>query len=255
MYEQPFLTLPEELLLACAHPRTRVIKRPLSFYHALSGAVLAELELHGAITIENGMVVELRPLTIGDPVIDSIFETLVDDVRPTWLARLPGYPPEPGPDLPDGLVPRLRAAFRLPSVNSRATMPVIAWIKLLSHSRDIEPRYLKAMETRGLLDAHRRRILGLVPFTSWTISSAEHARAAARIEQAVQAVTHGAGFGSPSKRTEYLVALLGAADLGTRLYPGREHRHTVSRISQVTGRHPIAVALSKARDSERSNNW
>ncbi|MFI6080436.1 hypothetical protein ACIBBB_05570 [Streptomyces sp. NPDC051217] len=69
------------MLLACADPGTGEISRPEFFDRALSGAVLAALELCGVITIEDLRIVELRPVTLGEPVLDSLSEQLVFRIR------------------------------------------------------------------------------------------------------------------------------------------------------------------------------
>ncbi|MFE7126828.1 GPP34 family phosphoprotein [Streptomyces sp. NPDC057617] len=258
MYDRPFRTLPEELLLACTDPGTGVISRPEFFNRVLSGAVFAELELCGAITIEKLRIVELRPVTLGEPVIDSISEQFVSYIRRgqpnTGQTRLVG-PRESldalRPELPRGVVSRLIAGARIGISAASTRLELQGWISGWPGFRDIEPRYLEALEARGLLSSHRRRVLGIVPRTTWSVVSPEDARrSAAGIDEAVRAVVYGAGPGAPSPRAVCLVALVGAAGLTTRFYPGPEHHALRNRIEQITEGHPIGAAVSAAREAD-----
>ncbi|MFC9080814.1 MULTISPECIES: GOLPH3/VPS74 family protein [unclassified Streptomyces] len=258
MQERPFLTLPEELLLACGNPEQGLIRRPDFFNRALSGAVLAELELCGAITIEDAKIVELRPLTLGEPVIDALFEQLSSDIglgQPeTGQPRLVSPPDNLRrlrQDLPRGFSARVSAAMRIGLAAYLPNWPLHGWISTWPHFRDIEERCLAAMESRGLVIAHRRRFLGVVPRTSWSALSPEHARESAdRIDEAVRAVTGADRSGRQSRRAVHLVALVGAAGLSERLYPGREHHATRRSIEEVTNGNPIATAVSFVREAD-----
>ncbi|QXE37897.1 GPP34 family phosphoprotein [Streptomyces sp. GMY02] len=258
MHDRPFRTLPEELLLACVDPDTGVVRRPDFFNRVLSGAVFAELDLCGAITIENLRIVELRPVTLGEPVIDSISEEFVTYIRRgqpnTGQTRLVG-PRESldalRPELPRGVVSRLIAGARIGISAASTRLELQGWISGWPGFRDIEPRYLEALETSGLLTAHRRRVLGIVPRTTWSVVSPEHARhAAATIDEAVRAVVYGAGPGAPSPRAVCLVALVGSSGLAMRLYPGPGNQGTRDRIEQITEGHPIGAAVSAAREAD-----
>ncbi|MFD3519830.1 GPP34 family phosphoprotein [Streptomyces sp. NPDC058653] len=249
-------TLPEHLLLACADPGTGEIRRPDFFDRVLSGAVLAELQLCGAITVEDLRITELRPVTLGEAVLDSLSGQLVTHIRSgqpdTGQARLVG-PRESlealRPELPRGVVARLAAGFRIGIAASLTKLTLEGWIRSWPHFRDIEKRYLEAMETRGLLRAHRRRVLGLVPRTTWYVVSPDDARrSVAEITDAIRTVVYGTGPGAPSPRAVCVVALTGAAGLAARMYPGREYRDLLDRIERITEDHPIGAAVAAVRN-------
>jgi hypothetical protein len=259
MYDRPFLTLPEELLLACGDSETGRIQPPDFFARALSGAVLAELELCGAITIEQSKIVELRPLTRGEPIIDRLFEQLNSDIAPGQLgneqSQLVG-----GPDSfrnlrhvvpPRGVAARASAGMRFVLASGLPNRTLSDWIRSWHRFRDIEERYVEAMEARGLVIAHRRRILGIVPRTTWTNASPEYAReSTARIDEAIRAVTHTERSQAPSRRAMHLVALVGAADLSGRLFPGPEYLNTRRHIEHITSGNPIAAAVRSVREAD-----
>ncbi|MET7552035.1 GPP34 family phosphoprotein [Streptomyces sp. NPDC005078] len=257
MDDRPLRTLPEELMLVCADPGTGAIKRPEFFKRALAGAVLAELELQGAILIEDGRIVGLRPVQLDDPFVGGMFDKLAGDIRrgrpdadQTRLASPPESLSQLRHDLPDGLVARVSAAARSGIAAHMTKWPLHGWISTWRHFQDVERRCLDAMEARGLLIARRRRVLGIIPHVSWRAPSPSAAKeSVARVDEAVRAVTVG-GFGPPSRRTEYLVALFGAAGLSTRLYPGRQHRDIRTRIEQVTSSLPIAAAAEYIRQAD-----
>ncbi|WP_046501284.1 GOLPH3/VPS74 family protein [Streptomyces odonnellii] len=258
MHDRPFRTLPEELLLACVDPETGVVRRPDFFNRVLSGAVLAELELCGAITVEDLRIVQLHPVTLGEPTIDTIFDEMSSHIRRgqpgAATDRLVG-PRESldalRPGLPRGIAARLVAGARIGIAALLTKLTLEDWISTGPHFRDIEPRYLEALETSGLLTAHRRRVLGIVPRFTWSVASPEDARrAAAVIDDAVRAVVYGAGPAVPSPRAVCLVALVGASGLAIRLYPGQENRATRDRIDRITEGHPIGAAVSAVREAD-----
>ncbi|TFV33023.1 hypothetical protein E4K10_28335 [Streptomyces sp. T1317-0309] len=152
---------------------------------------------------------ELRPLTLGEPVIDALFEQLSSDIglgQPdTGQPRLVSPPDNLRrlrQELPRGFTARVSAAMRIGLAAYLPNWPLHGWISTWPHFRDIEERCLAAMESRGLVIAHRRRFLGVVPRTSWSALSPEHARESAdRIDEAVRRSLGRTGpEGSPGAR-------------------------------------------------------
>jgi hypothetical protein len=143
------LTLPEELLLLCAVPQTGLLKRPQNFNRVLAGAVLTELLLGGAITVDGRRIAGVRPLTTpGDPVADRVAADLA------------------------------RAGKR-----GRA-LRLERWVRKVSHR--IDGPYLEALQARGLLLARRRRALGIFPYTVWQVVQPGRVKdATARLDRAV----------------------------------------------------------------------
>ncbi|MDX6346582.1 MAG: hypothetical protein QOF84_1372 [Streptomyces sp.] len=149
MDDRTGLTLPEELLLLCTVPQTGLLKRPQNFNRVLAGAVLAELLLGGAITVDGKRITGVRPLTTpGDPVADRV---VADLARAGKRARALGLE---------------------------------RWVRKVS-SRVDRP-YLEALQARGLLLAGRRRALGIFPYTVWQVVQPGWFKdATARLDRAV----------------------------------------------------------------------
>ncbi|MFE1959370.1 GPP34 family phosphoprotein [Streptomyces sp. NPDC059479] len=175
----PLMTLPEELLLLCADPRTERLKLPPYVHHALAGAVLAELELRGAITISDNWITTVQSLTLGEPVADRLLGALVLDVqlgRPgAKQTRLLGLDTNyagvsgPSPEHPFARrVARARVNMRAVVAAEAPPRQLTHWVRHFSHNLDTH--YRESMEARGLLTAHRHRVLGFVPWTTWTIA-------------------------------------------------------------------------------------
>ncbi|MFE4829544.1 GPP34 family phosphoprotein [Streptomyces sp. NPDC056672] len=185
----PLLTLPEELLLLCVDPRTERLKLPPYVHHALAGAVLAEFELRGAITISDNRITTVQPLTLGEPVADRLLGALVRDVRlgrpGAKQTRLLGLDTNyagvsgPSPEHPFARrVARARVNMRAVVAAEAPPRQLTQWVRLISHNLDTH--YRESMETRGLVTAHRHRVLGLVPWTTWTAAPGSSALAHSR---------------------------------------------------------------------------
>ncbi|WP_066944285.1 GOLPH3/VPS74 family protein [Streptomyces lushanensis] len=185
----PLMTLPDELLLLCADPRTKRLKLPPYFNRALAGAVLAEFELRGAITIFDNSITTVQPLTLGEPVADRILGALVLDVqlgRPgAKQTRLLGLDTNysglsgPAPERPFARrVARARVNMRAVVAAEAPPRGLTQWIQLFSHNLDKD--YRESMEARGLLTADRQRVLGLVPWTTWSAAPGAAALAHSR---------------------------------------------------------------------------
>lgn len=124
----PPISLPEELLLICADPADGQVKPSAHFNRVLAGALLTELLLAGAITVEGRHIVEVRAVPTGYPAADQ-------------------------------LCGQLSAAL-----GKRRRLKLERWVRTASH-RANAPQ-LESLAARGLLVTHRSRILfGLLPHT------------------------------------------------------------------------------------------
>jgi hypothetical protein len=216
MYDRPRLTLPEEMLLLCAVPETGLLKRPQNFNRVLAGAVLTELLLCGAITVDGRRIAEVRALTLGDPVAD-------------------------------------RALAELGGAGKRArALGLDRWVRKISQR--VDRPYPEALAARELLLARRRRFLGIFPHTVWFAVQPGWAKeAAARIDGVVRPEAYHTAPGlPPDHRDLHLAALAGAIRLDRRLYRGRGYRDTRDRIRQLTRSTPIAEAVRRVVASDES---
>ncbi|WP_055589845.1 GOLPH3/VPS74 family protein [Streptacidiphilus griseoplanus] len=211
MYDHPPVTLPEELLLLCADPESGQLRRPHHFNRALGGAVLAELLTAGALTVQGRSITEVRPLPVGDPVADRVLaELAATGKRPRHL----------------GLERWVRRA-----------------------SARVDRAYLDALTARGLLTVRRRRILGILPATTYTATLPGWPKAGAdRILRALSAT----GPAGPSDRDLQLAALAGTVGLDRRLFRGPDGRPTRRRIHELARATPIAAAVRRVISSDEA---
>jgi Golgi phosphoprotein 3 (GPP34) len=82
--DRPVVNLPQELLLVCADPVSGRVRRPGGFERALGGAVLAELLLAGAISIERERISEVRKVPTGDAFVDRVLADLTAASGKWW---------------------------------------------------------------------------------------------------------------------------------------------------------------------------
>ncbi|MFG3226956.1 GPP34 family phosphoprotein [Kitasatospora sp. NPDC048194] len=190
--------LPEELLLLCADPARGRFRSPSAHLrHVVAGAVLAELLVTGAITVEKQQITGYRP--VGAP----------DEVAAGVLARLEAKGKS-------RFRPRLTQAIR--SVPDR-------------------PGYrfhLDRLVAQGYYAVDEKRFLGL-PRRRYPTTRPDAARdIAARVAATLSAPDGGAGRPS-AERDRQLAGLIDAAGLARRLYPGREGapiRRAASRLAR-----------------------
>ncbi|MFI6080435.1 GPP34 family phosphoprotein [Streptomyces sp. NPDC051217] len=146
----------------------------------------------------------------------------------------------------------MAAAARIGIAASLTKWPLQGWIRSWPHFRDIEKRYLDAMEARGVLSAHRRRVLGLVPRTSWRVVSPGDARhSAAVIAEAVQTVVYGPAPVRRHRAPSLWSPWSGPPALPRAYIRVPSMRGIRSRIEQITEGHPIGAAVSAVRESDR----
>ncbi|MFE4514006.1 GPP34 family phosphoprotein [Kitasatospora sp. NPDC056783] len=199
--------LPEELLLLCAEPvrgRLRVPAIPLPT--AIAGAVLAELRLRGAITLDGRRITAFQPL--GDH----------DELAAGVLAELE----------------------RLGKKRHRATVDHA--LGKVPHHR-AHRHYLDRLTEQGALTVRTHRFLGL-PYRRWTAVRPDAGALIAGRVAATLARTGTDGPATPAEeRDRQLAGLIGAARLENRLYRGAPTRHAVRRLARSL---PIAHAVKRA---------
>lgn len=206
------LTLPEELLLLCTNPRTGVVKCPQYFTRVLAGGLLSELRLRGAVVPDGSMIAEVRPMSTGDAVADEVLAKIVRHVQLGWpgarQTRLTGLPTDyenaAGQSSTSGWKRRLAragATVRTVAADGAAPSDLQTWLGF-PYFDDLEQRYLRALELRGLLTSGRHRMLGVVPRTTWQAVSPDHERRTfARVDPEIRPHVHGRPATPPSTRT------------------------------------------------------
>ncbi|MFJ9851449.1 GPP34 family phosphoprotein [Streptomyces sp. NPDC101150] len=147
------LTLPEELLLLALDPvRGRPMSNPKYLRYGLAGAVLADLEAAGRITVERGDRISVtNPLLTGEPVLDGA------------LAALPD-----------------------PGKNRSASVKAHRWVR--TAARPVQELCLHRLEGRGAVRRETRRALGLFPYARFPVGTVDlSGPARARFRSAIDA--------------------------------------------------------------------
>jgi Golgi phosphoprotein 3 (GPP34) len=102
-------------------------------------------------------------------------------------------------------------------------------------------RYLARLEGAGIIAADRRKVLGFIPVTRWTVADAERAaRARARLE-AVASST-----GRVDSAQAALAGLASAIDVTRYVFPGLAGAGARRRLRQAARRDPAAGTVAEA---------
>ena len=118
-----------------------------------------------------------------------------------------------------------------------------AWVA--RHRPGLVGRYLTRAEAAGIIRADRRKALGFIPVTRWTVlDAARAARARARLADA--AATAGAGAGPVDPALAALAGLASAIDVTRVVYPGRAGAETRKRLRQAARRDEAAADATRA---------
>jgi Golgi phosphoprotein 3 (GPP34) len=114
-----------------------------------------------------------------------------------------------------------------------------AWVA--RHRPGLVERYLARAEAAGTIRAHRRKVLGFIPATQWTVlDTARAAQARARLE----AVAASTGTVDPAQAA--LAGLASAIDVTPFVFPGRAGATARKRLRQAAKREPAAADVTRA---------
>ncbi|MGW0814538.1 GOLPH3/VPS74 family protein [Streptomyces viridiviolaceus] len=215
MRDRPPTTLPEDLLLLLAHPRSGVLKPPRHLGRVLAGAVLTELMLTGAISVDDTRVLTVRKVRPADPFANRVLNRLL----------------------------RTRKDAR--------SMRLERWVHRASGDRIVQV-YLDALAERGVVRRHTRSFLGLFASTTWRAADpGGRADLVARIDRAVRPKAHGAVPGPPDVRGPHLAALAGASRLNRRLDAEWRRLGIRAPLRDLTRATPIAEATRRVVRADR----
>jgi Golgi phosphoprotein 3 GPP34 len=116
-----------------------------------------------------------------------------------------------------------------------------AWVA--RHRPGLVGRYLTRAEAAGIIRADRRKALGFIPVTRWTVlDAARAARARARLADAAAA----AGTGPVDPALAALAGLASAIDVTRVIYPGRAGAETRKRLRQAARSDQAAADATRA---------
>lgn len=215
---EPYLSLPEELLLLGLHPEkggARVSLRYLEY--GVAGAVLAVLDGAGCVERDRSRV---RVRThVPPPALTS--GPSADPVAVRMLAGLPG----PG----KGREGSIRTASFIRRTRREAT-----------------GLYLDRLVERGVLRRESRRVLGLFPVVRHPAAGPDRSAPLHR------RLTVAAKSGFPEPRDRLLAALLSATDLANRHFPGRAARPVRAAMRDLAKQEWTAKAVRGAVDGDKA---
>ncbi|MFD4715223.1 GPP34 family phosphoprotein [Streptomyces sp. NPDC058430] len=212
MQDWPLTSLPEDMVLLCTDPRSSVVKRTRLNGRVLAGAVLLELLVKSAISVDTKEITGVRPLALDDPFAARILAE-INSTRP-----------------------------------SRSSLRLLRWVYKASWK--VDRAYLDRLTARGLLYARSRRILGIFPSTKWTAANpAWSIHLAARIDHAVRPEAYGPP-GSRDLYLTALVGLAGLSRRLYPGGDNRQFRRRISDLSRANPI-ANAVQQVLAEDSRR----
>jgi Golgi phosphoprotein 3 (GPP34) len=114
-----------------------------------------------------------------------------------------------------------------------------AWVKRVRPG--LVERYLTRAEAAGTIRADRRKALGFIPVTRWTVTDAARAaRARARLEAA------GTSAGPLDPAQAALAGLASAIDVTQFVFPGRAGAAARKRLREAARREPTAAGATSA---------
>ncbi|MFJ8625778.1 GPP34 family phosphoprotein [Kitasatospora sp. NPDC093550] len=179
------LRLPEELVLLCAHPTHGRFRHPAGeFHHVVAGAVLAELLLDGAISVEKHHITGYQPFGARDEVAAGVLTRL--EARGKSRFR-------PGLD---------QAIARIPNPPGHRY-------------------YLDHLTAEGYFTVEEKRFLGLPWHLHRLVRPEVRTWIAARAATTLR--DPDGALGRPTAaRDRQLAGLIGVASLEHRLHPGRD---------------------------------
>jgi hypothetical protein len=114
-----------------------------------------------------------------------------------------------------------------------------AWVA--RDRRGLVQRYLTRAEATGIIRAHRRKALGFIPVTRWTVlDGARAAQARVRLEAAA------ASTGAVAPAQAALAGLASAIDVTHYVFPGRTGAAARKRLRAAAKREPTAAGATTA---------
>ncbi|MER7580893.1 GPP34 family phosphoprotein [Kitasatospora sp. NPDC097691] len=214
--------LPEELILLCAHPKHGRFRAPVSeFHHAVAGAVLAELLLAGAITVEKRHITGYQPFGARDEVEAGV------------LARLEA---------------KGKSRFR----------PVLDQAITRVPNPPGHRFHLDRLVAQGCYTVAEKRILGL-PWRTHLLTRPELRQQTADRVAATLLNPHpsdprltdppGGGDRPSVERDRQLAGLIGVSGLEHRLYPGRSGAPVRRAVRKLAWDLPIPQAVRRVSSS------
>ncbi|MEE1827521.1 GPP34 family phosphoprotein [Streptomyces sp. BE20] len=217
--------MPEELVLLCTDPAHGRMPVPAAaFYRALTGGVLAELVLAGAVAVEDRRITGFRPLGAQDEITAGVLDRLAEAGK--WKHRL-------GLDHVMRQIPRREA---------------------LGHFRE-------RLVAEGVLTVERRRVL-LVPYRAHLpVPATAGQEIADRIARALGRTGAGTGgtaaspggAGGPDGPDLQLAGLIGAARLDRRIFPGPENTEVRKAARRLVKELPVARAVRRLVDADNAS--
>lgn len=195
--------LSDDLLLLAARADGRLLI-PEKLRFGLAGAELVRLAAAGRVNVVRGRIEVIHSLSTGDPLLDEALASM-------GASR--------------GL------AGRGPTAK--------AWVA--RHRPGLVKRYLERAETAGTIRAERRKALGFIPVTRWTVvDTARAAEARARLE-AVAAST-----GVVDSAGAALAGLATAIGVTSRVFPGMAGAAARKRLRQAAKGDAASEATARA---------
>jgi hypothetical protein len=112
------------------------------------------------------------------------------------------------------------------------------------HRPGLVERYLARAEAAGIIRAQRRKALGFIPVTRWTVlDTARAAQARARLEAAA------ASTGTADPAQAALAGLASAIDVTRFVFPGQAGSAARKRLRQAAKHEPTAASATQAATS------
>jgi Golgi phosphoprotein 3 (GPP34) len=210
------VSLPEELLLICADPRSGVLSLPVGVSRLLGGAVLTELLLGGHIGVDKRHIVLVSAA----------------DFTPADGGRY-GYRP---PFASAGTVFTRRVLTDLATTFNGRQLNLQRWVNRAS--KGALNSHLAGLADRGLITSRRRRVLGPLSVTAHIAAHKDWASLATdRIRGALPDPV--------DRRTRHLAALIGALDQRILTFAEPGARDAWRSVRALTRDTPIADATRK----------
>ncbi|MEU6084635.1 GPP34 family phosphoprotein [Streptomyces sp. NPDC047108] len=199
-------SLPEDLLLLCADPDTGAARRIRNLDRGLGGAVLTELMLRGAFTVDEFRILDVRSVAPVDSFADWVLGELLSAKPRSW------------------------------------SMGLERWVRKASF--EVGREYRELMASRGLLRVRTERALGIFPVTDWTVAEPDRiSELRRRVDALARPEAHPAPSGQPDPRDVHLTALAAAMRFSRELYPDWENRDVRRRMKEYLPAAPIAEAV------------